>query len=73
MSNRRRIIIIMVSVISGTVLSFFIFKARKGPAGLTNDDYSTLITNFIFSLAIIVGVGLMFAWKKNKEEKSDRN
>lgn len=73
MSNNRRITIIMISVLVGSVLSFFIFKARKGPAGLNSEDYSTLATNFIFSLAIIIGIGLMFAWKKNKEDKSGGN
>ena len=45
MSDRRRIIIITVSVLIGTMLSLLIFKVRKGDAGLSGDDYSMLITN----------------------------
>jgi hypothetical protein len=66
MSDRRRIIIILVSVIIGTTFSFLIFKARKGAAGLNDQDYSALLTNFVFSLAIILGIGFMFLWKKKK-------
>jgi len=65
-SDKRRIIIVIVSVVSGTFLSFLLFKSRKGDAGLSSQDYSTIITNFIFSLAIILGVGFMFLWKKKK-------
>ncbi len=68
MSNRRRIIIIIISVFTGTMLSLFIFTIRKGDAGLSNDDYTTLITNFIFSLGIIVAIGLLFAWNKKREK-----
>jgi hypothetical protein len=66
MSDRRRIIIITVSVLVGTMLSLLIFKVRKGDAGLTGEDYSMLITNLVFSLAIILGIGFLFLWKKKK-------
>jgi hypothetical protein len=69
MSDKRRIIIIIVSVLSGTILSLLIFKVRKGTAGLNSQDYSTLITNFVFSLAIILGIGFLFLWRKKKDEE----
>ena len=64
MTNKRRIIIILVSVFGGTVLSFLIFKLRRGGGALTTQDSNMLLTNFIFSIAIILGIGFMFIWNK---------
>ncbi len=64
MTNKRRIIIILVSVFGGTVLSFLIFKLRRGGGELTTQDSNMLLTNFIFSIAIILGIGFMFIWNK---------
>lgn len=66
MSDNRRIFIILISVFAGTMLSLLIFKVRKGDAGLDNQDYSMLVTNFVFALAIILGIGFLFLWKKKK-------
>jgi hypothetical protein len=67
MSNRRRVIIIVTSVIVGCILSFFVFKLRRGGGDLTQQDQGFLITNFTFSLAIILGVGYFFIWNKKKD------
>jgi hypothetical protein len=64
MTNKRRIIIILVSVFGGTVLSFLVFKLRRGGGALTTQDSNMLLTNFIFSIAIILGIGFMFLWNK---------
>lgn len=66
MSDNRRIFIILISVFVGTMLSLLIFKVRRGDAGLNNQDYSMLATNLFFSLAIILGIGFLFLWKKKK-------
>ena len=67
MSNRRRVIIIVTSVFIGCILSFLVFKLRRGGGDLTDQDQGFLITNFTFSLAIILGVGYFFIWNKKKD------
>ncbi|MEN9331753.1 MAG: hypothetical protein RLZZ94_843 [Bacteroidota bacterium] len=67
MSNRRRVIIIVTSVFIGCILSFLVFKLRRGGGDLTQQDQGFLITNFTFSLAIILGVGYFFIWNKKKD------
>jgi hypothetical protein len=67
MSNRRRVIIIVTSVFIGCILSFLVFKLRRGGGDLTSQDQGFLITNFTFSLAIILGVGYFFIWNKKKD------
>lgn len=67
MSNRRRVIIIVISVLFGSVLSFLVYKLRRSGGDLTKEDVSFLITNFSFSLAIILGVGFFFIWNKKKD------
>jgi hypothetical protein len=67
MSNRRRIIIIVIAVITGTALSALIFATRSG-GKMSSSDLSTLLTNFVFSLAIILGIGFLFIWNKKKKE-----
>lgn len=68
MSNRRRILIIFFSVTLGSIISFFIVKKRMG--NLSPDAYNQLIFNFIFAVAIVIGIGLLFR-KMNKDEKKD--
>ena len=67
MSDKRRIIIIVASVIGGTLLSMLLFKMRRGGQALEERDVTTLITNFVFSLAIILGIGFFFIWRKKKD------
>ena len=68
MTNNRRIVIILISVFGGTILSFFVFKLRRGGAELTTQDSNMLLTNFIFSIAIILGIGFMFIWNKKNNK-----
>ena len=65
MSNRRRLLIILISVSLGSILSIWIIKKRMGT--LSQDSYRQLIFNFIFAIAIVVGIGLLF---KNMNKKS---
>ena len=65
MTNRRRVTIIIISVLAGTLLSVLLFKVKRG-GELSSQDVSTLITNLVFSLAIILGVGFLFIWNKKK-------
>ncbi len=67
MSNKRRIIIIMLSVGAGTILSYFMIKLRRGGQELTVTDKNTLIWNLAISITLILGVGFMFLWHKKKD------
>ncbi len=66
MSNRRRFIIIFISLTLGSILSILIVKKRMGT--LSPQSYMQLIINFIFAAAIVVGIALLFK-KMNKDEK----
>jgi O-antigen/teichoic acid export membrane protein len=67
MSPTRRVIIVLASVGGGSVLSYFIYKLRRGGAELTPQDKHSLLTNIAFSIAIILGVGFTFLWNKKKD------
>jgi len=67
MSPKRRVIIVLISVSAGTVMSYFLFRFKRGGADLTQQDTHFLMTNMVFSLLIILGVGFMFIWRKNKD------
>ncbi len=67
MSPRRRIIIVVLSVSAGTFLSFLLFKLRRGGGELNSQDTSMLVTNMVFSLGIILGIGFLFLWNKKKD------
>jgi hypothetical protein len=67
MSPTRRVIIVLSSVGGGSVLSYFIYKLKRGGGALTTQDKHTLLTNIVFSVAIILGVGFMFLWNKKKD------
>ena len=67
MSPRRRIVIVVLSVTAGSFLSYLLFKVRKGGDDLSQQDTHMLITNLVFSVAIILGVGFAFLWRKKKD------
>jgi len=67
MSPRRRIIIVFLSVSAGSFLSYLLYKARRGGAELTQQDQHMLLTNMVFSVMIILGVGFAFLWRKKKD------
>lgn len=57
-SNRRRTIIIITSVLGGSLISFLIVKQRVG--ALSSANYNQLVFNFIFAVAIVVGIAILF-------------
>lgn len=67
MSPTRRVIIVLSSVIVGTVLSYLLYVSRRGADGLSKEDYHMLITNMVFSVGIILGIGFAFIWRKKKD------
>ncbi len=67
MSSRRRIIIIVLSVSMGSFFAFLLIKSRVGT--LKPNDLFQLGFNFLFAVAIVVGIGLVFKMKKDKNPK----
>ena len=67
MTPVRRVVIVVISVTAGSFLSYLLYKARRGDAGLTQQDTHTLLTNMVFSLGIILGVGFRFLWRTKKD------
>ncbi len=64
-SKKRRLIIIIISVTLGSLISLYIVKKRMGT--LNQQDYMQLGFNFLFAIAIVVGIGLLFQ-KMNKDD-----
>lgn len=68
MSNRRRIIIVVISVLFGSLMSAGLFY-KRGNGTLDHNSILNLVTNLVFSLVIVLAIGLYFVWnkKQNKE------
>jgi len=62
MTNKRRSILIFFSVTAGTAISAGMIFLKRG--SLEGDDMFLLITNLVFSLIIIAGIGYMLVWRK---------
>jgi hypothetical protein len=67
MSKRWRIIIIVASVLMGTFFSFLLVRTRMGT--LKPNDWFQLGFNFLFAVAIVVGIGLLLKMRKEKNPK----
>ncbi|MCX6290624.1 MAG: hypothetical protein NT126_02540 [Bacteroidetes bacterium] len=67
MSNRRRLIIIISSVLMGTFFAFLLIKSRMGT--LKPNDWVQLAFNFLFAVAIVVGVGFILKVMRDKNPK----
>ena len=55
-SGKRRITIIIISVLIGSVFAVLLLMSRKGT--LTMRDWSTIGINFLFALAIVFAIGI---------------
>ena len=64
MTNRRRIIIILLSVCMGTFLAYLLVKSRMGT--LKTEDWFQLGFNFLFAVAIVIGIGVVFRFMRKK-------
>lgn len=66
-SKKRRLIIILVSVTTGSLISLYILKKKMGT--LTPENYMQLGINFLFAVAMVVGIALLFQ-RMDKEGKN---
>ena len=56
-SGKRRITIIIISVVIGSSLAILLLLSRKGT--LTSRDWSTMGINFLFALVIVFAIGIL--------------
>jgi len=72
MNRTRRLLIILISAGTGTLLALWILKKRMG--NLKSADYIQLGFNFLFAVAIVIGISLFFQYLNVKEgrEKKDQ-
>jgi len=67
MNSRRRAIIIFASVLMGTFLAFLLIRSRTG--SLKPNDWVQLGFNFLFAVAIVVGVGWILKMMRKDNPK----
>lgn len=65
MDNKKRLTIIVLSVLFGTIISAWLFMFKRGGT-LTKSDLSSLVFNMFFALAIVVFIGVILNRKKEK-------
>lgn len=71
MSNRRRIIIVVISVFIGSLMSAGLFY-KRGNGNLDNNSILNLVTNMVFSLVIVIAIGMFFVWNNNKDKSGPK-
>jgi hypothetical protein len=67
MNSKRRLIIVATSVLMGTFLAYLLVKSRLGT--LKPNDWMQLGFNFIFAVAIVIGIGFLFIKTRDKNPK----
>lgn len=61
LSNRRRLAIITISVLTGSVLAALLIMSRKQK--LEANEWGTLAVNFFFAFAIVFAIGIFLSKK----------
>lgn len=64
MNDKRRFVILGISVVVGTLFSVFIFMMKRG-GNLNSQDWLTLGSIFVISIILLFGVSIIF---KNAEK-----
>jgi hypothetical protein len=57
LSGKRRTIIIIISVIIGSIFATLLLLSRRGT--LTVHDWTTIGINFLFALVIVFAIGIL--------------
>jgi hypothetical protein len=61
--DTRKILLIIISLMGGTLLSAFLFRKTRGNLG--PDEIKSLAFNMFFAMAFVIGIGI-FLSKRNK-------
>lgn len=69
-SKKRRFIIILVSVSTGSLISLWILKQRMGT--LSANDYFSLGINFFFAAALVVGLSIFLQKMNDKYDQEEK-
>jgi hypothetical protein len=64
MSNKKRFLIIVLSVSMGSFFAVLLIKSRMGT--LSPEAWRQIATNFIFALAIVVIIGILLRKKGDR-------
>ena len=64
MNNKRRLLIIVLSVTMGSVLALLLIRSRMGNLG--PQAWQQIGINFVFALVIVVVIGLLLRKKNDK-------
>ncbi len=70
MSNRRRIIIIFLSVGVGSLVSLWILQKKMGT--LSRENYIQLGINFFFAAVIVIGIAILLQKNNDKFKKDSK-
>jgi hypothetical protein len=65
MMNRRRWILVISSVLFGTLLAALLIQSRIGT--LSSESWRQLGVNFAFAVAIVIGIGIMLSRQRKKD------
>lgn len=57
----------VISILIGSLMSVGLFY-KRGNGNLDNNSILNIVTNMVFSLIIVISIGLYFAWNDNKRQ-----
>ncbi len=63
---KRRTVIIVVSVLMGTFFAYLLVRSRMGT--LKPNDWFQLAFNFLFAVAIVIGIGMLLRKTRGKDQ-----
>jgi hypothetical protein len=69
-TKRRRFTIILISVGTGSLISLYILKQKLGT--LNQADYISLLFNFFFAAAMVVGLAILLQRMNDKYDNEQK-
>jgi Na+-driven multidrug efflux pump len=69
-TKKRRFILILVSVGTGSLISLFILKQKLGT--LNQADYISLLFNFFFAAVMVVGLAILLQRMNDKYDNEQK-
>lgn len=69
-SKKRRFVLILASVGTGSLISLIILKQKLGT--LNQADYISLLFNFFFAAVMVVGIAILLQRMNDKHDKEQK-